>query len=111
MLPTHRRRSCGHDPWGNRWSASFAFHVRLHVHFLDLTTGKLLFDVEVQANQTKHNAHRLRVEVGGVYGEGVHHVLQDQSTAQVGLLRELQDACVGFAPVQVGRPQQIRNQR
>lgn len=49
------------------------------MHFLDLTTRKLFFDVEIQPNQSKHNTDRLAVMVCGLYGERVHNVLKDKS--------------------------------
>ena len=50
----------------------------LRVRFLDLTTGKLLFDVEIQADQTKHNTGGPGVFVRGLYGERIDYVLQNK---------------------------------
>jgi len=48
------------------------------VCFLDLVAGKLLFDVEIKADKTEHNADRLAVVVCGLDGERVDDVLQDK---------------------------------
>lgn len=55
------------------------------MHFLDLTTRKLFFDVEKKANQTKHNAPRLAVAARGLHDVGVHNVLEDKSGAPHGV--------------------------
>jgi hypothetical protein len=55
--------------------------AKLHVHFLDLAARKLFFNVEIKANQAEHNADRLALVVGGLYGEGVDDVLQGESRA------------------------------
>jgi len=44
------------DPRANTRVATLLFHVRVHVCLLDLTAGKLLFNMEVKANQTEYNA-------------------------------------------------------
>jgi hypothetical protein len=54
---------------------------KLHVHSLDLAARKLFFKVEIKANQAEHNADGLSLVVGGLHGEGVHDVLQDESGA------------------------------
>jgi hypothetical protein len=55
------------------------------VCFLDLVAGKLLFDAEIKANQTEHNADWLAVFICGLDGERVDDVLQDKSRTAHGV--------------------------
>ena len=54
---------------------------KFHVHSLDLAARKLLFNLEIKANQAEHNADRLALVVVGLHGEGVNDVLQDEPRA------------------------------
>ena len=58
---------------------------QLRVHFLDLTTGKLSFDVEIQADQTKHKTDRPGVFGRGLYHERIDYVLQNKARAAEGV--------------------------
>lgn len=67
---------------GHMHTRPFSFSAsKFHVYSLDLAARKLFFDVKIKAHQAEHNANRLAVVVGGLHGEGVHHVLQDKSGA------------------------------
>jgi hypothetical protein len=62
------------------WPRSFSTS-EYHVCLLDLTARKLLFKVEIKANQTEHDGDWLAAVVRRLHCECVHDVLQDESGA------------------------------
>jgi len=59
-----------------------AFKARhLHMHFLNLTTGKLFFEMEIEANETKDQSDGLGLVSCGLQGKGVRDVLEDKAGA------------------------------
>jgi len=67
-------------------SGPLAFSAsELDVYFLNLTTRKVSFQVEIEAQQAKHEGQGLGVWSCGLYRERVHDVLQDKARAAHGV--------------------------